>query len=188
MLSFFTWLSSALLFNRHVLLCLYFWNHISKVTPINIVDKIANALIDQRFCFCKYCSTMRTALVLAGIIGIAVGEGFFSQQFQYKTSSSSYKNNELQHKTDDQGFYSKDGDLEGRTRPKVKSNSEHSEYVNPKLGQGGSGKFSFCIHPFWQFVLCMGIILFRHFQLYKMFECWNICTLHNLFWKKKKKP
>lgn len=110
-----------------------------------IVDKITNALIDKRFCFCNDCSTMRTALILAGIIGIAVGQGYYHQEYNYKTSSSAYKNNELQHKTDDQGFYSKDGDLEGRVRPKVKSNSEHSEYVNPKLGQGSSGKFSFYI-------------------------------------------
>lgn len=88
---------------------------------------------------------MRTALILAGIIGIAVGQGYYHQEYNYKTSSSSYKNNELQHKTDDQGYYSKAGDLEGRVRPKVKSNSEHSEYVNPKLGQGGSGKFDFYI-------------------------------------------
>ncbi|CAG9823753.1 unnamed protein product [Phaedon cochleariae] len=64
---------------------------------------------------------------------LAVPNGYYHQEYNYKTSSSSFKNNELQHKTDDQGYYKKDGDLEGHTKPRVDSNSEHSEYVNPNL-------------------------------------------------------
>ncbi|XP_060525020.1 uncharacterized protein LOC132701250 [Cylas formicarius] len=72
-----------------------------------------------------------TVLILQFVNGDP--NGYYHQEYNYKTSASSYKNNELQHKTDDQGYYSKHGDLEGRTKPKVSSNSEHSEYVNPKL-------------------------------------------------------
>ncbi|XP_066138371.1 uncharacterized protein [Euwallacea fornicatus] len=82
---------------------------------------------------------MKTFFLVAVSITIAAASnGYYHQEYNYKTSASSYKNNELQHKTDDQGYYSKDGDLEGRVRPKIKSNSEHSEYVNPNLGPGGN--------------------------------------------------
>ncbi|KAF7284318.1 hypothetical protein GWI33_022301 [Rhynchophorus ferrugineus] len=67
----------------------------------------------------------------------ATPQGYYHQEYNYKTSSSSYKNNELQHQTDDRGYYSKSGDLEGRTKPKIKSDSEHSEYINPKIGGEG---------------------------------------------------
>ncbi|KAJ8942694.1 hypothetical protein NQ314_010018 [Rhamnusium bicolor] len=67
---------------------------------------------------------------------LAVPNGYYHQEYNYKTSASSYKNNELQHQTDDQGYYRKDGDLEGRARPRVDANSEHSEYVNPNLRNG----------------------------------------------------
>nr|XP_023017289.1 protein PF14_0175-like [Leptinotarsa decemlineata] len=69
---------------------------------------------------------------------LAVPNGYYHQEYNYKTSSSSFKNNELQHKTDDQGYYRKDGDLEGRVKPVVDANSEHSEYVNPNA-QGTYG-------------------------------------------------
>lgn len=82
---------------------------------------------------------MKGILLLCAIIGqaIAVPSGNYHQEYSYKSSSSSFKNNELEHKIDDQGYYKKDGDLEGRTRPKIDANSEHSEYVNPNL-RGGS--------------------------------------------------
>ncbi|XP_044757935.1 uncharacterized protein LOC123316070 isoform X3 [Coccinella septempunctata] len=73
-------------------------------------------------------------------LGTAKPNGYFHQEYSYKSSSSSYKNNELQHKKDDQGFYSKDGDLEGRVKPKVNSQSQHTEYTNPKL-LGASGGY-----------------------------------------------
>ncbi|KAG5871398.1 hypothetical protein JTB14_030675 [Gonioctena quinquepunctata] len=67
---------------------------------------------------------------------LALPNGYYHQEYNYKTSSSSFKNNELQHKTDDQGYYRKDGDLEGRVKPVVDANSEHSEYVNPDSRSG----------------------------------------------------
>lgn len=78
---------------------------------------------------------MKTTLLCLAVLGstIAVPNGYYHQEYNYKTSASAYKNNELQHKTDDQGYYKKDGDLEGRMKPRVDSNSEHSEYVNPNL-------------------------------------------------------
>lgn len=78
---------------------------------------------------------MRQTLLLCALIGfaIAVPAGNFHQEYSYQASSSSFKNNELQHRTDDQGYYKKDGDLEGRTKPRIDANSEHSEYVNPNL-------------------------------------------------------
>lgn len=81
---------------------------------------------------------MKGILLLCAVIGytVAVPSGSYHQEYSYKASSSSFKNNELQHKTDDQGYYKKDGDLEGRTRPKIDANSEHSEYVNPNLSGG----------------------------------------------------
>lgn len=83
---------------------------------------------------------MRVALYIAVVITVATASpsGYYHQDYNYKTSSSSYRNNELQHKTDDQGYYSKDGDLEGRVKPKVSSNSEHSEYINPKLRENAN--------------------------------------------------
>ncbi|XP_045467657.1 uncharacterized protein LOC123676046 [Harmonia axyridis] len=72
-------------------------------------------------------------------LGLAKPNGFYHQEYSYKSSSSSFKNNELQHKNEDQGFYTKDGDLEGRVKPKVNSQSQHSEYTNPKLLSGSSG-------------------------------------------------
>lgn len=75
-----------------------------------------------------------TVLLLAVLGSVAASpNGYYHQEYNYKTSASSYKNNELQHQTDDQGYYRKDGDLEGKVRPRVDANSEHSEYVNPNL-------------------------------------------------------
>lgn len=88
---------------------------------------------------------MKTTLLLAVAITVAAASpsGIYHQEYNYKTSASSFKNNELQHKTEDQGSYSKAGDLEGRVKPKVSSNSEHSEYVNPNARDSGSnGEFS----------------------------------------------
>ncbi|CAG9765305.1 unnamed protein product [Ceutorhynchus assimilis] len=83
---------------------------------------------------------MKVAFLLAAVLTVTTcsPNGYYHQEYNYKTSSQSFRNNELQHKTDDQGYYKKDGDLEGRVKPKVSSNSEHSEYINPKL-QYGSG-------------------------------------------------
>ncbi|KAJ8980104.1 hypothetical protein NQ317_008565 [Molorchus minor] len=80
---------------------------------------------------------MRAVLYLT-VLGCALAKpnGVYHQEYNYKTSASSFKNNELQHKTDDQGYFRKDGDLEGRVRPKIDANSEHSEYVNPNLQYG----------------------------------------------------
>ncbi|CAH1978332.1 unnamed protein product [Acanthoscelides obtectus] len=72
-------------------------------------------------------------LAVLGYSAVATPSGYYHQEYNYKTSSSSWKNNELQHKTDDQGYYKKDGDLEGRSKPRIDANSEHSEYVNPNL-------------------------------------------------------
>lgn len=78
---------------------------------------------------------MRQTLLFSVVVGyvLAVPSGTYHQEYNYKSSSSSFKNNELQHKTDDQGYYKKDGDLEGRMKPRIDSNNEHSEYVNPNL-------------------------------------------------------
>ncbi|XP_023017289.2 uncharacterized protein isoform X2 [Leptinotarsa decemlineata] len=83
---------------------------------------------------------MKIVIFYLAILGstLAVPNGYYHQEYNYKTSSSSFKNNELQHKTDDQGYYRKDGDLEGRVKPVVDANSEHSEYVNPNA-QGTYG-------------------------------------------------
>nr|CAH7723006.1 unnamed protein product [Callosobruchus chinensis] len=78
-------------------------------------------------------------LALLGYSAVATPSGYYHQEYNYKTSSSSWKNNELQHKTDDQGYYKKDGDLEGRSKPRIDANSEHSEYVNPNLRSGQYG-------------------------------------------------
>ncbi|XP_050296024.1 uncharacterized protein LOC126735944 [Anthonomus grandis grandis] len=82
---------------------------------------------------------MKPVIWLAAAVTLATASpsGYYRQEYNYQASSSAYKNNELQHKTDDQGYYSKAGDLEGRTRPKVSSNSEHSEYINPKISSAG---------------------------------------------------
>lgn len=61
---------------------------------------------------------------------------FYHQEYKYKTSASSYRNNELQQQNDDEGYMSKHGDLEGRTIPIVQSHSQRSEYINPKLRDG----------------------------------------------------
>ncbi|XP_019880630.2 hornerin [Aethina tumida] len=75
-----------------------------------------------------------TTLLLASLgLVAATPNGVYHQEYNYRSSSSSYRNNELQHKNDDSGYYSKDGDLEGRLKPKINSHNEHSEYVNPKL-------------------------------------------------------
>ncbi|KAH1028943.1 uncharacterized protein LOC109540696 [Dendroctonus ponderosae] len=86
---------------------------------------------------------MKTTLLLAVAIAVAAASpsGLYHQEYNYKTSSSSFKNNELQHKTEDQGYYSKAGDLEGRVKPKVSSNSEHSEYVNPNRRESGNAGY-----------------------------------------------
>ncbi|KAJ8919111.1 hypothetical protein NQ315_012096 [Exocentrus adspersus] len=82
--------------------------------------------------------TMRYTVLFLTVLGCvaATPNGYYHQEYNYKTSASSYKNNELQHQTDDQGYYKKDGDLAGRVRPRVDANSEHSEYVNPNLRNG----------------------------------------------------
>ncbi|KAL3277163.1 hypothetical protein HHI36_012515 [Cryptolaemus montrouzieri] len=92
---------------------------------------------------------MKGAVFLCSVLALAASKpnGYYHQEYNYKSSSSSYKNNELQHQNEDQGFYSKDGDLEGRLKPKVNSHSQHSEYRNPKILGGssnyqGAGDFS----------------------------------------------
>ncbi|CAG9829450.1 unnamed protein product [Diabrotica balteata] len=84
---------------------------------------------------------MKIPFLFVTVLGcsLAVPNGYYHQEYNYKTSQSSYKNNELQHKTDDQGYYKKDGDLENRYKPIEDSNSEHSEYINPKLQNGQYG-------------------------------------------------
>lgn len=93
---------------------------------------------------------MKKIFLLCSVLalGAAKPNGYFHQEYSYKSSQASYKNNELQHKKDDAGFYSKDGDLEGRVKPKVTSDSQHSEYTNPKLlsestGYQAAGKWHF---------------------------------------------
>lgn len=63
-------------------------------------------------------------------------EGYYHAESSFRRSSSSYQNNELQHQNQDEGFHSEDGDLERKTKPKVNSYVQHSEYVNPKLRTG----------------------------------------------------
>ncbi|XP_050499328.1 uncharacterized protein LOC114333353 isoform X13 [Diabrotica virgifera virgifera] len=84
---------------------------------------------------------MKVPFLFITVLGcsLASPNGYYHQEYNYKTSQSSYKNNELQHKTDDQGYYKKDGDLENRYKPIEDSNSEHSEYINPKLQNGQYG-------------------------------------------------
>jgi tellurite resistance protein len=81
---------------------------------------------------------MKPAVLLCAVLAstLAKPNGFYHQEYNYQTSSSHYKNHELQHRNQDEGFYSKDGDLEGRLRPRVNAHSQHSEYVNPKLQHG----------------------------------------------------
>ncbi|EFA12375.1 hypothetical protein TcasGA2_TC002081 [Tribolium castaneum] len=79
---------------------------------------------------------MTSVLLLCTLITPILANGFYHQEYNYQTSSSSYKNHELQHHNEDEGFYSKDGDLEGRFRPRVNAHSQHSEYVNPKMQHG----------------------------------------------------
>lgn len=69
-------------------------------------------------------------LILLGS-SLAIPEGYYHQQYQYSKSSSSYKNNELQHKDAEEGFYSKQ--QEGNNEPKVNSYNQHVEYKNPNL-------------------------------------------------------
>lgn len=88
---------------------------------------------------------MRLIILHILVLGCALAapEGYYHQEYNYKSSSKAYKNNELQHATDDQGYYKKQGDIEGRQRPIVDANSEHSEYVNPNLRNsqyGGSNR------------------------------------------------
>ncbi|XP_022906509.2 putative uncharacterized protein DDB_G0277255 [Onthophagus taurus] len=88
---------------------------------------------------------MKTLLLLT-IFGISLSlqEGYYHKQYEYKSSKSSYKNNELQHKADDEEFSSVHGDLSGRNDPKVNAYSQHTEYRNPnsqepiESGFGGS--------------------------------------------------
>ncbi|CAH0552520.1 unnamed protein product [Brassicogethes aeneus] len=81
----------------------------------------------------KFYNMKTTTILLCSALSLALAKpnGLYHQEYNFKSSSSSYKNNELQHKNDDSGFYSKDGDLEGRIKPKVNAHNEHSEYVNP---------------------------------------------------------
>lgn len=76
-------------------------------------------------------------LAVTLLLGIqAKPEGYYHAESSFHRSSSSYKNNELQHQNQDEGFYSENGDLERKTKPKVNSYTQHSEYVNPKLRTG----------------------------------------------------
>lgn len=82
----------------------------------------------------------RALLLLAALLLLGVHakpEGNYHVESTYHQSSSSYKNNELQHQNQDDSFYSEQGDLERRTKPKVNSYAQHSEYVNPRLRQNG---------------------------------------------------
>ena len=76
---------------------------------------------------------MRQFLYLLLVFSVANGvpEGYFYQQYQSKSSSSSYKNNQLQHKANDESYYSKQGDLTGEVKPKVNAYNQHTEYQNP---------------------------------------------------------
>lgn len=78
---------------------------------------------------------MKAAIVLIAIAStvLAKPEGYFHQQYQYHQSESTFKNNELEHKNEDDGFYSKHGELDGTEEPKVNSYSQHTEYQNPKF-------------------------------------------------------
>ncbi|XP_057660127.1 uncharacterized protein LOC130896211 [Diorhabda carinulata] len=78
---------------------------------------------------------MKTPILLIAVLGYtcASPNGYYHTEYNYKTSQSSFRNNELEHKSDDQGYYKKDGDLENRYKPIEDSNSEHSEYINPKF-------------------------------------------------------
>lgn len=84
---------------------------------------------------------MRTPLALLAFTLLihhlsAKPEGIYHAESTFHRSSASYRNNELQHQNEDDGFYSEDGDLERKTKPKVNSYNQHSEYVNPKLRNG----------------------------------------------------
>lgn len=83
---------------------------------------------------------MRTPLLLLAttlLLGTqAKPNGFYHSEASFHQSSASYRNNELQHQNEDDGFYSEQGDLERKTKPKVNSYNQHSEYVNPKLKTG----------------------------------------------------
>ncbi|XP_017779358.1 PREDICTED: interaptin-like [Nicrophorus vespilloides] len=78
---------------------------------------------------------MRVLIILCTIFVLTYGkpEGYFQQHYQYKKSSSTFKNNELQTKNDDQGYYSKQGDLERQHQAKVDQGNERSEFINPSV-------------------------------------------------------
>lgn len=67
-------------------------------------------------------------------------DGYYHQEAEYHSSAASYKNNELQRQNQDDGFYTAHGDLGLKTKPKVNSYSQHSEYVNPKLRNAGNAQ------------------------------------------------
>lgn len=83
---------------------------------------------------------MRTPLFLLAVTLLlgaqAKPQGIYHAESSYHSSAKSYRNNELQHQNEDDAFYSEDGDTEHKTKPKVNSYSQHSEYVNPKLRTG----------------------------------------------------
>ncbi|KAF2884336.1 hypothetical protein ILUMI_21855 [Ignelater luminosus] len=87
---------------------------------------------------------MRSTIIFYMLLNTALSkpDSYFHQQYQYKSSSSSYKNNELAHKDEDEGYYSRHENLEGRTEPKVNSYSQHSEYINPKFRNGGLSEWA----------------------------------------------
>lgn len=83
----------------------------------------------------NYFSEMQRILIIFAtflILSHAKPNGVYQQHYQYQSSSSQYKNNQLQQKTEDEGFYSQHGDLEGRQKPKVDGYTSHLTYTNPK--------------------------------------------------------
>lgn len=81
---------------------------------------------------------MQCLALLCAMIGIATSapDGYYHQRYQAHQESASYKNNELQHKNEDDSFYSKHGELDGTSEPKVNQYSHHTQYRNPNLGNG----------------------------------------------------
>lgn len=70
------------------------------------------------------------------ILTQAKPNGLYHQQYQYQSSSSQYRNNQLQQKTQDEGYFSQHGDLAGRQEPITDSYSSHIRYTNPKSATG----------------------------------------------------
>ncbi|GLV38029.1 hypothetical protein CBL_07827 [Carabus blaptoides fortunei] len=77
--------------------------------------------------------TMKIAVLLLAVLSLTAAKpgGYHHQQYSFEQSSASYKNNELQHKNEEQGRYTKFQDLDSPDKPQESSVYHQSEYNAP---------------------------------------------------------